>query len=262
MNNEVNNKYNLKTPISILIIVLIIISVITIAQITIDDTAIITTQNETTVSPTNITIPTTTIFSTQSLTTQTTTKTENTTELTTEQKEENINEININNEDTNAIVDNEPNESDIDNQTTENENNNNDFLLDINNPDNDYAPSKYNLSSEEREEIACIVMGEFGNGGFIGCALLAQCIRDAMSTYGYSGLTVKNGMQYYGYNPNPNSTCYEAIDWIFDGNSAVQHRILVMNNSADGWHSTQNYIIDYQGVWFYDLWQGSEMNYE
>lgn len=128
------------------------------------------------------------------------------------------------------------------------------WLIDIDNPDYDYTPQAISLSDGEREEIARIVMGEFGDSDFTGCALLAQSIRDGMATYGFSGYSVQSGMQYYGYNSNPNQTCYEAVDWIFSGNAAVQHRILIMNNASSGWHATQNFVVYYDGVWFYDLW--------
>lgn len=128
------------------------------------------------------------------------------------------------------------------------------YLLDIDNPDDSYIPAKINLTDEEVEELARIVEGEFGGGGFIGCALIAQSIRDAMVTFGYSAMEIRENMQYYGYS-NPESIgAYEAIKWIFDGHAVVQHRILVMNNSPGGWHGTQNFVVYYQGVWFYDLW--------
>lgn len=128
------------------------------------------------------------------------------------------------------------------------------YLLDIDNPDPNYTPQSFSLSDSERYQIACVVMGEFGGGGFTGCALIAQSIRDAMAEYGYSASSVTSSMGYYGYNGSPNSNSYEAVDWIFDGNAAVQHRILYMNNSPGGWHGTQQYILDYQGVWFFDKW--------
>lgn len=128
------------------------------------------------------------------------------------------------------------------------------YLLDIDNPDDSYIPAKINLTDEEVEELARIVEGEFGGGGFIGCALIAQSIRDAMVTFGYSAMEIRENMQYYGY-ANPQSFgVYEAIKWIFDGHAVVQHRILVMNNSPGGWHGTQNFVVYYQGVWFYDMW--------
>lgn len=128
------------------------------------------------------------------------------------------------------------------------------YLLDIDNPDDNYTPAKINLTDEEVEELARIVEGEFGGGGFIGCALIAQSIRDAMVTFGYSAMEIRENMQYYGY-ANPESMgVYEAIKWIFDGHAVVQHRILVMNNSPGGWHGTQNFVVYYQGVWFYDMW--------
>lgn len=128
------------------------------------------------------------------------------------------------------------------------------YLLDIDNPDPNYTPQSFSLSDSERYQIACVVMGEFGGGGFTGCALIAQSIRDAMAEYGYSASSVTSSMGYYGYNSSPNSSSYEAVDWIFDGNAAAQHRILYMNNSPGGWHGTQQYILDYQGVWFFDKW--------
>ena len=128
------------------------------------------------------------------------------------------------------------------------------YLLDIDNPDPNYTPQSFSLSDSERYQIACVVMGEFGGGGFTGCALIAQSIRDAMAEYGYSASSVTSSMGYYGYNGDPNSSSYEAVDWIFDGNAAVQHRILYMNNSPGSWHGTQQYILDYQGVWFFDKW--------
>ena len=133
-------------------------------------------------------------------------------------------------------------------------NDNENYLLDISNPDYDYTPFSINLIPSERDEIAKIIMGEFGSSDFTGCALVAQAIRDAMNNCGCSAMNIRGQMQYYGYNEYPNSTCYDAVDWIFDGNAVVQHRILIMNNSNSGWHSTQNLIIEYKGVWFYDLW--------
>ena len=129
-----------------------------------------------------------------------------------------------------------------------------DYLLSINNPDYNYVTRSYSLTEAERYNIACVVMGEFGGGGFTGCALIAQSIRDAMTEYGYSASSVISAMQYYGYNSSPNSDSYNAVDYIFSGNAAVQHRILYMNNSPGGWHGTQQYVLDHQGVWFYDKW--------
>lgn len=128
------------------------------------------------------------------------------------------------------------------------------YLLNVNNPDSNYAPQSFSLSDSERYLVSCVVMGEFGGGGFTGCALIAQAIRDSMAEYGYSATSAISNMGYYGYNSNPNSNSYEAVDWIFDGNAVVQHRILYMNNSPGGWHGAQKYILDYQGVWFFDKW--------
>lgn len=139
-------------------------------------------------------------------------------------------------------------------EVAENEPEEVEYLLDIDNADPNYTPQSFSLSDSERYQIACVVMGEFGGGGFTGCALIAQSIRDAMAEYGYSASSVTSSMGYYGYNGSPNSDSYSAVDYIFSGNAAVQHRILYMNNFPGGWHGTQQYVLDYQGVWFYDKW--------
>jgi len=185
--------------------------------------------------------------------------TQPTTEKVTEKPTENTNSIVETSEDNDNYVEKleneQPEEPENDNDSDSNEEDTYyDTLLDIDNPDSDYSPKAIDISDGEREEIARIVMGEFGGSDFTGCALLAQCIRDAMAQYGYDGYEIRSAMQYYGYNSNPSSTAYEAVDWIFVGNAAVQHRILVMNNSSGGWHGTQNFVVHYQGVWFYDLW--------
>ena len=128
------------------------------------------------------------------------------------------------------------------------------YLLNIDNPDYNYIPKSFNLSESEKYDIACVVMGEFGGGGFTGCALIAQAIRDAMQTYGYSANDALVNMGYYGYNGSPNYDSYDAIDYIFSGNAAVQHRILYMNNTYSAWHESQNFICEYQGVRFFDAW--------
>lgn len=128
------------------------------------------------------------------------------------------------------------------------------YLLSISKVDPGYTPKAFSLSNSEKYDIACVVMGEFGGGGFTGCALIAQAVRDAMQTYGYSANDALVNMGYYGYNGSPNSDSYDAIDYIFSGNAAVQHRILYMNNTYSAWHESQNFICEYQGVRFFDAW--------
>lgn len=132
------------------------------------------------------------------------------------------------------------------------------YLLQINNPDYTYSPYPIILSDYDREQLAHLVMGEFSVGGFVGCALIAQSVRDAMVKFGYTSIDeVILKMQYDGwYSGKPSDFAYEAIDFIFtEGNAAVQHRILVMyasNIIYSSWHEAQEFVVQYQTVRFFD----------
>ncbi len=134
------------------------------------------------------------------------------------------------------------------------------YLLPIDNPDYAYTSYPIILSDYDRERLAHLVMGEFGTGGFIGCALIAQSVRDAMVKFGYKSVDeVIVKMRYSGwYAGQPSDFVYEAIDYIFtQGNAAVQHEILVMYASHilySSWHEAQEFVVQYQTVRFFDYW--------
>ena len=130
------------------------------------------------------------------------------------------------------------------------------YLIDIANPDYSYSPSRVSLSSYDRAKLERLVMGEAGSTGYQGCALVAQCIRDAMvrsnttsidqiiSDYGYYGSTAGE----------PNSAAKEAVSFIFDqGGSAVDHRIIVFYIGQSDWHETQTFVTEFAGMRFFDL---------
>ena len=119
-----------------------------------------------------------------------------------------------------------------------------------------YAAGGLGLSSYDRAKVERLVMGEAGSTGYQGCALVAQCIRDAMvrsnttsidqiiSDYGYYGSTAGE----------PNSAAKEAVSFIFDqGGSAVDHRIIVFYIGQSDWHETQTFVTEYCGMRFFDL---------
>ena len=132
------------------------------------------------------------------------------------------------------------------------------YLLSIDNPDYTYTTYPMTLSDYDREQLAHMVYGEFGTGGFIGCALIAQCVRDAMVKFGYTSIDeVIDKMQYSGWNyDKPSDFVYDAIDYIFEqGKAAVQHEILVMyatQHVYSGWHEAQEFVIEYEYVRFFD----------
>ncbi|MBQ2570182.1 MAG: hypothetical protein II573_07290 [Ruminococcus sp.] len=123
-----------------------------------------------------------------------------------------------------------------------------------------YACAKVTLTDEDRNLAERICMGEFGTGGFIGAALIAQCVKDAMCFEGYTSVAdVISGNHYDGsVDIAPNEACRQAVRYIFDENhDAVQHRILYMYNPylvQSSFHESQNFILSYAGVRFFDRW--------
>ena len=130
------------------------------------------------------------------------------------------------------------------------------YLISISNPDPDYKPKAVTLSDYDRAKLERLVMGEAGSMGFNGCALVAQCVRDAMNRSNTT--SIDKIISDYGYyaptNKEPNQAVKDAVSYIFDQNgSAVQHRILCFYTGQGGWHETQNFIVGCQNVRFFDL---------
>lgn len=135
-----------------------------------------------------------------------------------------------------------------------------------NNVDKNYKGTVYKLSKQERAYIEKIVMGEFGTS-YSGSVCIAQCIRDAL-VYGecddpmdLKKSSAYGGMGYVGYKENVNKEVKDAVSFVFDeGGSAVQHRMYVMCTDdyyygfPGNWHSTQNFVFQYQNVLFFDYW--------
>lgn len=134
------------------------------------------------------------------------------------------------------------------------------YLIAIDNPDTNYRCGQVNLSDEDRDLLERLCMGEFGSGGFVGAALIAQCVKDAMCFDGYKSVAqVIRDCKYTGSTKIPASTaCRQAVAYIFDENhDAVQHRLLYMYNPLlcdSAFHESQNYILTYEDVRFFDRW--------
>ena len=132
------------------------------------------------------------------------------------------------------------------------------YLLAIDNPDTSYATSQVTLTDADRDLLERLCMGEFGSGGFIGAALIAQSVKDAMCFDGYG--SVADVIKYYRYDGRTdvgtNEACRQAVRYIFDDNhDAVQHRLLYMYNPylcTSSFHESQRFILSYQGVRFFD----------
>lgn len=134
------------------------------------------------------------------------------------------------------------------------------YLLDCNDPDYDYVSYSISLSDSDRDAAERIIMGEAGSMGYEGMALVAQCLRDAYVSVGYG--TIRDTISSYGYygsmSITPSQTCKDVVSYIFDeGGAAVPHRILVFYASdvcSSAWHESQNYVISWGGVRFFDRW--------
>lgn len=134
------------------------------------------------------------------------------------------------------------------------------YLLSIDNPDPNYVSRSVSLSAEDRYILERLVMGESGNQGFIGAALVAQTIRDTMVYDGYSSVEqVRVACGYYGsLSKEPNQDVLDAVSYIFDqGGAAVQHQLryfYAYKICSSPWHETQNHIVTYLDVKFFDRW--------
>jgi hypothetical protein len=132
------------------------------------------------------------------------------------------------------------------------------YLLAIDNPDTSYVTTTVTLTDADRDLLERLCMGEFGSGGFIGAALIAQSVKDAMCFDGYT--SVADVIKYYHYDGRTdvgtNEACRQAVRYIFDDNhDAVQHRLLYMYNPylcTSSFHESQRFILSYQGVRFFD----------
>ena len=133
-------------------------------------------------------------------------------------------------------------------------------LLDIANPDDGYSGRVIEVTGKDRDILEHLVMGEAGNQGFEGAALVAQCIRDMYIAGGFNSVDeVRRNCGYSGkLNNVPNQNVLDAVSYIFDkGGYAVKHRIFYFyapRYSAGKFHETQNNIINYKDHKFFDRW--------
>ena len=136
-------------------------------------------------------------------------------------------------------------------------------LMDIQNPDPSYTGTAIRVTGADRDILERLVMGEAGNQGFEGAALVAQCIRDMYLAGGFSSVdAVRRNCGYSGsLKRTPNQDVLDAVSFIFDeGGYAVKHRIFYfyspanMSNGYSKFHESQNNIINYKDHKFFDRW--------
>lgn len=131
-------------------------------------------------------------------------------------------------------------------------------LLDISNPDDSYTGKVITVTGKDREILEKLVMGEAGNQGFEGCALVAQSIHDMYILGGFDSVdAVRRNCGYSGsLKFEPNQDALDAVSFIFDeGGYAVKHRVLYFyapRYSKGSFHETQNLVIEYKDHKFFD----------
>ncbi len=134
------------------------------------------------------------------------------------------------------------------------------YIVAIDNPDYTYECAQVTLTDEDRDLLERLCMGEYGSGGFIGASLIAQAVKDAMCFDGYPTVAsvIKNCHYTGSTSIEPSQDCIDAVNYIFDQNhDAVQHRIMYMYNPnlvQSAFHESQNLILTYGEVRFFDRW--------
>ena len=117
------------------------------------------------------------------------------------------------------------------------------------------------LSEHDRDLLERLLTGEFG-GSFTGAALVAQAIKCAIVYDHYTSMdNLIIGMGYVGDTDCKSQNAVDAAKFIFDENAlAVKHRLFYMctedyyNSDPGNFHSTQNFILQYENVKFFDRW--------
>ena len=117
------------------------------------------------------------------------------------------------------------------------------------------------LSEHDRDLLERLLTGEFG-GSFTGAALVAQAIKCAIVYDHYTSMDdLIIGMGYVGDTDCKSQNAVDAAKYIFDENAlAVKHRLFYMctedyyNSDPGNFHSTQNFILQYENVKFFDRW--------
>lgn len=126
----------------------------------------------------------------------------------------------------------------------------------------DFKLPKVKLSESDRDLLERLLTGEFGSS-YVGACLVAQSIKCAIVNDGYSSIKqLIIGMGYVGRTDiGKSQNAINAVKFIFDENGlAVKHRLFYMctedyyNNNPNNFHSTQNEILQFENVKFFDRW--------
>ena len=128
--------------------------------------------------------------------------------------------------------------------------------------DKHFKLPKVRLSEHDRDLLERLLTGEFG-GSFTGAALVAQAIKCAIVYDHYTSMdNLIIGMGYVGSTDiGKSQNAVDAAKYVFDENAlAVKRRLFYMctedyyDSVPGNFHSTQNFILQYENVKFFDRW--------
>lgn len=134
------------------------------------------------------------------------------------------------------------------------------YLIALDTPDPGYSCPQITLTEKDREQLEGLCYSELGIGGFVGAALIAQAVKNAMAFEGYQTVEdVVINCHYEGRtDTGTNEACRQAVRYIFDDNhDAIQHRVLYNYDPAaveSDFHESQRYLLTYMGERFFDKW--------
>lgn len=122
------------------------------------------------------------------------------------------------------------------------------------------------LTEAERDEVAHVLMCETGGADETAAALVAQCILNACEKDGLRPAEVFKRYQYADYPATPNTTCYAAIQKVFDHGDFITDEPVMffyspagMPEGVSSWHETQDFVVEYGGHRYFKL-KGAEKN--
>ena len=83
--------------------------------------------------------------------------------------------------------------------------------------DSKYKGYKLSLTSSQRRRIECLVSNENSSNGYIGCCLIAQCIKDAIRYEKKNADNIKAEMGYSAADTGtPCENAKKAVKYVFD----------------------------------------------
>lgn len=112
----------------------------------------------------------------------------------------------------------------------------------------------YEITTDDRETLQCIVQGEAGGESLEGKMWVATCLLNAMRKDGLTAEKARTAYQYAGWNENVSDETINAVSRVFDDGEVMHDSVLwfyapkLCNGS---WHETQQFVTEVGGHKFF-----------